>query len=97
MGDRSGDIRSRHFHYNTKLSIMKRKERQDRKWSELNARTHPTSIEFKEWVIKIGKEYLEYKKNRSWYAKVVDFIFGPVDTLGENIVKEYGKHNIENS
>lgn len=74
---------------------MKTKERQNKNWSKLISRTDPVGIEYKEFVIRIGQEYLENKKNQSWHMKVADFIFGPVDPLGENIIKEFGKHNIE--
>lgn len=75
------------------ILIMKRKE-QDKHWQELLSRTDKDGEEYKKWVVKIGKDYLEKKKKRSILTRIFVLIFGDPNILGENIIKEYGRHNI---
>lgn len=69
-------------------------EKQNKHWLELLSQTDKDGEEYKKWVVKIGKEYLEKKKNRSILTRMLVLIFGDQDILGKNIINEYGKHNI---
>lgn len=73
---------------------MSKIEKQNEKWNNLDTSTKE-GLEYKRWIIKVGKEYIKEKKTQSWFMKFIDFIFGPFDLLGYHIVDEYGKHNLE--
>ena len=75
---------------------MKRKELQDIEFKKLMNGTSEEEIEYTRWVAKIYKEYKKELQNRSIFTKILVTIFGDPDLLGYDIVKTYGKNNLEN-
>lgn len=67
---------------------MTKKEKQDYNWGNLNDET-------KQWAKGLFTNFIEYKTNRSWFIVIMDSIFGHPHVLAEQIIKEYGKHNLE--
>lgn len=73
---------------------MTRKEKQDKKWNNLTT-FNKDDLDYKQFVVRVGQDYLENQKRKNWIVKIFDWLFGPEDILGKNIIEEYGKHNIE--
>ena len=73
-----------------------KKEKQKKNWLELLSKTSKDGVEYRNWVIGIGKQYLEERDNRSIFTRIMVMLFGDPDILGEDIIKEYGEDNIKN-
>ena len=74
---------------------MKAIERQNLEFKKLMDETSKENIEYINWISKIYKEYKKELKNRTLFMKFLVFIFGDFNLLGYDIVKQYGKHNLE--
>ena len=72
-----------------------KKVRQNKNWLELLSKTNKDSLEYKDWVVRVGKQYLEERDNRSIFTRILVMLFGDPDILGKDIIKEYGEHNIK--
>lgn len=64
-------------------------KQQDSNWHEL-------SYNDKYWVYDHYRQYWNYKISRSPLIAFLDGLFGSPYDLEENMIKEYGKHNIRN-
>ena len=72
-----------------------KKEKQNKNWMELLSKTSKDGVEYRNWVIRIGKQYLEERSKRSIFTRILVMLFGDPDILGKDIIKEYGEHNIK--
>ena len=72
-----------------------KKEKQNKNWLELLSKTSKDGLEYKDWVVRVGKQYLEERNNRSIFTRILVMLFGDPDILGKDIIKEYGEHNIK--
>lgn len=74
---------------------MKKIDKQNRNWASIDT-SSKGGLEYKQWVQKIGREYIETRNKRNIFVKIGMFIFGDTDVLGEDLVNTYGEHNILN-
>ena len=74
---------------------MKKIERQNQNFQEMVNNTSKEGMEYTGFVKDVYKRYKEELENRSIFTKIVVFIFGDFNTLGENLVDDYGKHNLD--
>ena len=73
---------------------MKKIEKQNREFQEMINNTSKEGLEYAGFVKDVYKRYKEELKNRSIFTKIVVFIFGDFNRLGESLVDLYGKHNL---
>ena len=73
---------------------MKKIDKQNKNW--LDIPNTKNGIEYKEFVQRKGREYIEKRNKRNIFVKIGMFIFGDTDVLGEDLVDTYGEHNILN-
>lgn len=74
---------------------LKKKELQNARFQTMVNNISNDGIEYKNFVINIYKNYKEELKNRSIFTKIVVLIFGEINVLGESLVKDYGKENLD--
>ena len=74
---------------------MKKLEKQNKNFQEMINNTSKDGVEYAGFVKDVYKRYKEELENRSIFTKIVVFIFGDFNTLGENLVDDYGKHNLD--
>ena len=74
---------------------MKKIERQNREFQAMVNNTSKEGVEYIGFVKDVYKRYKEELESRSIFTKIVVFIFGDFNTLGENLVDDYGKHNLD--
>ena len=74
---------------------MKKIERQNKNFQEMINNTSKEGLEYTGFVKDVYKRYKEALENRSIFTKIGVFIFGETNTLGENLVNDYGKHNLD--
>ena len=73
---------------------MKKIDKQNKNWADIP--NTKDGIEYKEFVQRKGREYIEKRNKRNIFVKIGMFIFGDTDVLGEDLVNTYGEHNILN-
>ena len=74
---------------------MKKIERQNQNFQEMINNTSKEGFEYTGFVKDVYKRYKEELENRSIFTKIIVFIFGDFNRLGESLVNDYGKHNLD--
>ena len=74
---------------------MKKIEKQNKHIQEMINNTSKEGMEYIGFVKDVYKRYKEELENRSIFTKIVVFIFGDFNRLGESLVNDYGKHNLD--
>ena len=73
---------------------MKKIEKQNKNFQEMINNSSKEGVEYIGFVKDVYKRYKEELENRSIFTKIVVFIFGDFNRLGESLVDLYGKHNL---
>lgn len=74
---------------------MKKIEKQNREFQAMISNTSKDGLEYTNLVKRKYKSYKEELERRSIFIKILNFIFGGDNLLGEYFVKLYGKHNLD--
>lgn len=73
----------------------KKKERQYANYLVMRNFNTQDGLKYADFVKDVYKRYKEELENRSIFTKIVVFLFGEINVLGENLVDTYGKENLD--